>query len=74
MDYISITYAIKYELSFAPNYKWLSDNSCYNSKTGRKIKKVYNNRCVGYVINGKFMSLTLLRKCLRKPINNKTPF
>lgn len=32
MYYVSINKAIKFELSISPNYKWLSDGSCYNSK------------------------------------------
>lgn len=67
MSCIIKNYAIKYELSFANNYVWLNDNSCYNLKTGRSIKQVYNSRCIGYNINGKFYSLTYLRNYLVKP-------
>ena len=75
MNYISINKAIKYELSISPNYKWLNDNSCYNVKTGRVIKQVYNSRCIGYIINGKFMSLSKIRALLRKPpIDEYCPF
>lgn len=66
MKYISITYAVKYYLSFAPKYKWLKDNTCYNAKTGRKIKQVVKNRCIGYIIDGKFYSLKYLRTKLIK--------
>lgn len=74
MNYITVTYAIKYELNFAPHYKWLENNKCYNAKTGRFIKQIYNNRCIGYVINGKFKSLTHLRRHLTKPKIEILPF
>ena len=47
---ISKTYTIKYEVSFAPEYKFLSNNECYNSKTGRILRKVLNSGCIGYII------------------------
>ena len=74
METISITYTIKYELDFAPNYVWTKDNQCFNSKTGRSIKQVYNNGCIGYNIAGKFYSLKRLRKHLVKPKKINLPF
>lgn len=74
MDSISIKYTLKYELDFAPEYKWSEDNQCFNVKTGRKIKQVYNNGCIGYSIKGKFMSLTFLRQHLKKIKKEKIPF
>lgn len=64
MNTISINYTIKYELDFSPNYKWLNDNSCYNNKTGRKIKQTLVGGSIGYCINGKFHSLKFLRNHL----------
>jgi len=74
MNYISITYAAKYQVSFAPHYKFTTCGKCFNTKTGRVIKKVYNNRCIGYIIVGKFYSLTKLRKLLEKIPKEYTPF
>jgi hypothetical protein len=74
MATVSVTYTIKYELSISTKYKWLNDNSCYNSKTGRKIKQTIVSGCIGYCIDGKFMSLKALRPLLRKPIIEKLPF
>lgn len=74
MDTITVNYAIKYYIDFAPNYVFLSNKKCYNSKTGRFIKKVENNRCYGYIINGKFKSLTYLKKHLVKNIDSDCPF
>jgi hypothetical protein len=65
-NYISITYAYNYVLNFAENYAFTKCKKCINLKTNREIKKVYNNGCIGYNINGKFYSLTELRKHLKK--------
>ena len=74
MDSISVNYTLKFELSFAPNYKWTSCGKCFNTKTGRQIKQVYNNRCIGYNIKGKFYSLKYLHKHLIKIQKIKLPF
>ena len=74
MQTVSIRYTVKYELNFAPHYVWLSDNSCFNIRTGRKIKQVLVSGCIGYCIDGKFRSLTMLRNHLKKPQINDCPF
>lgn len=74
MNSISISYTLKFELDFAPEYKWSEDNQCFNVKTGRKIKQVYNNGCLGYSIRGNFKSLKFLRTKLRKIKIEKLPF
>jgi len=74
MNSISISYTLKYELSFSSNYKWTACGKCFNSKTGRQIKQVYNNGCIGYSINGKFKSLKYLRTKLVKIKQVECPF
>ena len=71
---ISINYTLKFELSFAPHYKWTSCGKCFNTKSGRQIKQAYNNGCIGYSINGKFKSLKLLRTQLNKIQEINCPF
>jgi hypothetical protein len=66
MAYVSVHYTVKYRLSFSPKYLWLENNMCYNAKTGRLIKQVLKNGCIGYIIDGKFLSLSYLRKHLIK--------
>ena len=44
MNSISITYSLKYEVSFAPHYKFTSCKKCINCKTGREIRKVYQKQ------------------------------
>ena len=63
---ISVNYTCKYRLNFAHHYVWTNCKKCYNLKTGRFIKQVYKSGCIGYIINGKFHSLTNLRKQLEK--------
>ena len=74
MNSISITYTCKYQIEFAPNYKFTTCGKCVNFKTNRLIKKVYNSGCIGYSINAKFYSLTFLRKHLVKIKNEFCPF
>ena len=74
MTSISISYTLKYEISIAPEYRFSKCGKCFNIKTGRQIKKVCNNGCIGYSIKGKFKSLKYLRGFLRKIENSNCPF
>ena len=74
MKTLSITYTYIYCISFAPNYVFTTSKLCVNLKTNRVIKKVYNSGCLGYNIEGKFYSLTYLRKFLTKVKSNICPF
>jgi len=71
---ISTTYTLKFELDFAPEYKWTSCGKCFNIKTGRQIKQTYVSGSIGYCIKGKFNSLTKLRKHLTKIKEVNCPF
>ena len=75
MIIISINYTCKYRISFATHYVFTTCGKCYNLKTGRLIKQVYNSGCIGYNINGKFKSLTALKKQLEEiPKKEYYPF
>jgi len=74
MHTFTVTYAIKYVIDFADYYAFNQYKECYNTKTGRRIKKVMQGRSIGYNINGKFYSLTRLRKHLVKPRKEVCPF
>lgn len=63
----------KYRLRYFPEYVFSQDR-CFNSKTGREIKQVYNNRCLGYNIRGRFMSLKKLKEQLEIIPKEITPF
>ena len=70
----SNTYVLKWQLSFAPNYKWSKCGKCFNTKTGKEIKKTLNGRSIGYCIKGKFKSLNTLRKHLIQIKHIQAPF
>ena len=72
---ISVNYTCKYRLKYANNYVFTLCGKCYNLKTGRLIKQIYNSGCIGYSINGKFKSIKYLRSQLELiPKKQKTPF
>lgn len=71
---ITVLYTCKYQVSFAKEYKFTLCGLCYNSKSGRLIKQVLKSNCIGYIIQGKFKSLTYLRTQLEKIPKLKTPF
>jgi hypothetical protein len=69
-----LDYTIEFVIDFADNYGFTQCKKCFNLKTNRQIKQMYNNGCIGYFINSKFYSLHKLRKHLIKPITVDTPF
>lgn len=74
MGSISVNYTTKFRLSFAHNYEWTSCGKCFNVKTGRSIKQVYNNGSIGYCIKGRFYSLKYLRSKLERTPKQSCPF
>lgn len=71
---ITIKYLCKYRLKNAPNYVFAKDK-CFNVKTGREIKQVYNGGSIGYNIDGRFQSLKKLKTQLEKiPTKEILPF
>ncbi len=74
MQTITATYILKYAIDFADYYKFDERGQCWNMRSGRQIKKVYCGGSLGYCINGKFHSLTYLRKHLVKIKNEQLPF
>ena len=74
MNTITVTYTLKYQLYFAPEYKWTKCNRCFNTKTGREIKQTQSKGSIGYCIRGKFYSLTRLKQSLVKIKNTNCPF
>jgi len=71
---LSRNYNLKWQISFAPNYKFTECKKLINCKTGRIIKKTVNGSSVGYWIAIEFWTLTQLRKHLVKIINKDCPF
>jgi len=71
---ITVQYTCKYQIAFAPNYKFTTCGLCYNAKSGRLIKQVLKSNCIGYIINSKFYSLTFLRTKLETIKKSECPF
>jgi hypothetical protein len=62
----------KWELKNHENYYFTTENQLYNSKTNRIIKKIVKGGySIGYVIDGKFITLKKL-KVLLKLVDNKS--
>lgn len=72
---ISVSYTCKYRLKCDNNYVFTLCGKCYNMKTERLIKQVYNSGCIGYTIKGRFKSLKYLRTQFEEiPKNEYYPF
>lgn len=71
---ISSTYDLKWQLSFANEYKFSSCGKCFNTKRGKEIKRVLVGYSIGFCIKGKFYTLNKLRNNLEKIQENKCPF
>lgn len=67
---ISVNYTCKYRLNFAKHYVFTKCKKCYNLKSERLIKQVYKGGSIGYIINGKFHTLTRLKNHLEKIPSN----
>lgn len=74
MQTISVNYSLKWQLKFAPHYKWSKCGKLFNTKTGRIIRKVVNGGSIGYWICEDFYTLIELRKHLELIPKNNCPF
>ena len=65
----------KYSILGYENYYFTTEKKLYNSKTNRIIKKTMKGGySVGYVLNGKFITLNKLRPLLSKVVFNTNIF
>lgn len=71
---LNITIKIIWYIKGYENYGFGNDKNLYNLKKGNKLKKVYNNRCIGYWFGKKFISLKQLKPLLYKPKLQTLPF
>jgi hypothetical protein len=74
MNTISVRYDLKWQVKETPEYQVTPCGKMFNVKTGRQIKLTLNNRCAGFWIKGKFVSLSKIRSSLIKIQTIKTPF
>lgn len=64
----------KYQLKSNPHYVYSVDKLCFNTKTGRVVKQILKGSTIGYIIDGKFKSLKVLRNELELIQKSKLPF
>lgn len=74
--YNSITYTVEitYTIKGYENYVFDKLKNLHNRKTGRIIKQKYKNGMIGYYLNGKFMSIKIIKTLLIKPNKQYCPF
>jgi len=73
---IHLKLSCKYRLDFAPHYVFtINHKLLVNLQSGKVIKQIMKGGSIGYVISGKFYSLTKLRENLEViPKKEKKPF
>lgn len=73
---ISLELYCKYHISFATNYVFtIKPKLLVNTKSGKVINQIMKGSTIGYIINGKFYSLTKLREYLEEiPKKEILPF
>ena len=71
---ISTTYDLVWQLKCSPNYKFTKDGICINCQRGTIVRKIKNGGSIGFVINGKFKSIKVLRNELEKITEIEYPF
>ena len=72
---ITLNFTCKWTLDFDDNFVFIEKyNFLVNRKTGKILKQITKGGSIGYVIKGKFYSLTRLRQSLVKIENPDCPF
>ena len=71
----NVKYKAKYRLKDNENYIFSTCGLCFNLKSGKLVKQITKGYTIGYLINGKFKSLEVLRQNLELiPKNSNCPF
>ena len=60
----NVKYLAKYRLKDNENYIFSTCGLCFNLKSGKLVKQITKGYTIGYLINGKFKSLEVLRQNL----------
>lgn len=74
MNTLSISYSYKYEVSFAPEYKFTTCGKCVNVQRNKVVKHVLKRYTSGFNIRSKFYSDDKLRPHLKKVTKDICPF
>lgn len=73
--HITLNFSCKYTLDFDNDFVFIEKyNFLVNLKTGRILKQVIKGGSIGYVIKGKFKSITSLKASLVKIKKSDCPF
>jgi len=71
----NVKYRAKYRLKDNENYIFSTCGLCFNLKSGKLVKQITKGYTIGYLINGKFKSLEVLRQNLELiPKKSNCPF
>jgi hypothetical protein len=71
----NVKYKAKYRLKDNENYIFSTCGLCFNLKSGKLVKQITKCYTIGYLINGKFKSLEVLRQNLELiPKKSNCPF
>lgn len=71
----NVKYKAKYRLKDNENYIFSTCGLCFNKKSGKLVKQITKGYTIGYLINGKFKSLEVLRRNLELiPKKSNFPF
>lgn len=72
---ITLNFTCKYTLDFDTDFVFIEKyNFLVNIQTGKILKQVMKGGSIGYVLKGKFYSLTRLRQSLVKIQKSDCPF
>lgn len=72
---ITLNFTCKYTLSFDNDFVFIEKyNFLVNKKSGRILKQITKGGSIGYVLKGKFYTLTSLRQSLVKIKKSDCPF
>ena len=72
---ITLNFTCKYTLDFDNDFVFIEKyNFLVNLQTGKILKQIMKGGSIGYVIRGKFYSLTRLRQSLVKIEKSDCPF
>lgn len=72
---ITLNFSCKYTLNFDTDFVFIEKyNFLVNLRTGKILKQVTKGGSIGYVLKGKFYTLTRLRQSLVKIEKSDCPF
>ncbi len=61
-----MSYTYTHFILFSDKYRFTTCGKLINTNTNNIIKKVYNNGCIGYNVDRKFKSKTVIKNNLRE--------